>query len=123
MAEVTTNQATATAKKAKKGYQIKKGSADEKLIKFLKRHHGTLTVEEMAPQVERRGGEFGIEPDSLRSQISKVKNAMIRAGLPEDKVLAIMPKDFGEGRGRRSSEVASPDDLLSLLESDDDDNG
>lgn len=104
---------------------LKKGSADEQLVKLLRRHKGDLTVEELAPLVVRkrktRGGQAGepMKPESLRSQISKVAGILADNGISEEKISEIMPKDYSTGAGRKEREAYSADDLAALLDSDD----
>jgi hypothetical protein len=102
----------ATAKRV-----LKKGGADEQLIKLLKAHAGELTVEELAAEYVRRGGRKGTKPESLRSQISKVRGLLLNEyNVAEDKVNAIMPKGFGEsGAGRREKPAMDESDIAALL--------
>lgn len=125
---VKAGDATTKAETPKKRKPIKAGSAEAKLLALLKRAGGQYPYAEIAPLVEksRGGGGRGVDVDTLKSQVSKLRNTLIAPkdeggyGFEEEKVNAIMPSDFNVGgRGRRAMADADVDDIAAFLESGD----
>lgn len=122
---------------------IRKGSSDATLLALLKRHHKGIepdkrwTVADLAavmPRKRRRrgSGDSHIKESSLRAQLSKLFTTLTLGkdeqvggeygnyALPEKDVLAIFPKDYGSGPGRRAGGEAI-DDIAALFGDDADD--
>lgn len=110
----------------KRNFKIAKGGAEWALLDLLKIHKGEQTIDELAPQVMRRGGSYGVTPESLKSAISSLRTKLFHpdnkpAKLSDEKwhsvISSIMPKGFGEGgQGRKAGPQASSDDLADLFE-------